>query len=131
MKCVIIVDDSLEKGIAANTCAVLAMSLGKEKPELVGKDLTDTDGIIYKGITNIPLPVLSASQHEMKNIVKKSSDIISMLAIRFHEAAQKSSSYREYEERLNQNGGGKMMGLLLYGPRSDVKKFTSSLPLYC
>src|SRR5918992_2780684 len=40
-RCVIVVDEDLPAGLAANAAAVLALTLGAREPELVGADFVD------------------------------------------------------------------------------------------
>ena len=42
-RCVIVVDESLPAGLAANAAAVLALTLGAREPDLVGADFVDAD----------------------------------------------------------------------------------------
>ncbi|WP_163139130.1 DUF2000 domain-containing protein, partial [Arhodomonas sp. KWT] len=60
-KSVIIVDGSLPTGLKANTAAVLAFSLGKACPELVGPPVRCVDGTELPGITTTPLPILESA----------------------------------------------------------------------
>lgn len=59
-KWVLIVAEALPAGLAANTAAVLALTLGRTAPHLFGPDATDADGRTYPGLTTQPLPVLTA-----------------------------------------------------------------------
>src|SRR5215208_7555992 len=60
VKCVLVVADDLPPGLAANAAAVLALSLGRRLPDLVGPDVRDGGGTTHAGLTWIPLPVLRA-----------------------------------------------------------------------
>ena len=57
-KCVMVMDASLAPGIAANTAALLGMTLGSKGKEAIGCDVQDADGNIHMGILQIPLPIL-------------------------------------------------------------------------
>jgi hypothetical protein len=67
-KIAIVVDGALPAGLAANTAAVLAMSLGRRLVELIGADLKDGDGSVHPGITNTPIPILTAPADRVKDI---------------------------------------------------------------
>jgi len=49
-RCVIVVDAALPPGRAANAAAVLALTLGKRHPHLVGADITNADGDVHFGL---------------------------------------------------------------------------------
>ena len=42
-RCVIVIDEALPPGLAANAAAVLALTLGREEPALVGAGFVDAD----------------------------------------------------------------------------------------
>lgn len=58
MKIVMLVNKELPLGLIVNTAAVLGVSLGKLKNELVGEDYLDKVNCIHPGIAKsaIPLP---------------------------------------------------------------------------
>jgi hypothetical protein len=56
---VVVVERDLPVGLAANTAAVLALTLGKTAPDLIGHDADDAQGRSYPGLTTLPLPVLT------------------------------------------------------------------------
>ena len=66
-KCVMVMDASLAPGIAANTAALLGMTLGSKVKEAIGCDVQDADG-------NIPSPN-TASDSEDGN--RKASGVAS------------------------------------------------------
>lgn len=70
-KSVIIVDENLPRGVIANTAAILGMTLGKRKPELIGGDTFDKDSSIHLGITEIPIPVLMSDSKKLQELRTK------------------------------------------------------------
>ena len=58
-KCVLVIDEAMPRGLAANTAAILGITWGRLRPELVGEDVTDAAGAIHPGIIRTPVPVLS------------------------------------------------------------------------
>ena len=64
-RCVIIVDDSLPIGRAANAAAVIALTLGKRHPGLAGVDLIDASGVAHPGLIPIGITVLGAPAGEL------------------------------------------------------------------
>ncbi len=60
-RCVIVVDQTLPAGLAANAAAVLALTVGARFPQLPGQDLPDADGDVHPGLIPMGLPVLCAA----------------------------------------------------------------------
>jgi hypothetical protein len=57
---VIVVDEALAPGLAANVAAVLALTLGARVPSLVGASFLDADGEEHPGLIDRGLPILRA-----------------------------------------------------------------------
>ena len=64
-RCVIVIDAALPAGRAANAAAVIALTLGKRHPHLVGADLVDASGHVHPGLIPIGIAVLAASAAEL------------------------------------------------------------------
>ena len=56
----VVVDEALAPGLAANAAAVMAMTLGAKLPALVGEDFADGAGERHPGLITTGLPVLRA-----------------------------------------------------------------------
>ncbi|CCQ93202.1 conserved hypothetical protein [[Clostridium] ultunense Esp] len=131
MKCVMIVDENLPRGIIANTTAVLGISLASEIEGLVGKKILDKDDRIHEGITNVPIPILTLSKEEIKirydDLLEEKDSEIKVIA--FNDVAQKSLNYNDYELKLSSTNKEQInyLGLCLYGPRKKINKLTGNL----
>lgn len=68
-KCVIIVDENLPLGIIANTAAILGITMGMKMPDVVGKDVIDSDGNPHMGIIQFPVPILKGNTEILKSIL--------------------------------------------------------------
>lgn len=132
-KCVLIIDGSLPVGLAANTAAVLAMSLGRLHPELIGADLPDQDGHIHPGITTIVLPVLKSPPDQLANMARRARELPSneLRVIDFTTLAQQARTYDDYRAALSRTSGANLpyVGLCLFGHAAHIKSLTGSLPL--
>ena len=53
-KCVMVIDKELPVGVIANTAGILGITVGKELPEQVGKDVKDASGTQHRGIIEKP-----------------------------------------------------------------------------
>lgn len=42
-KCVMVIDENLPLGLIANTAAIMGITLGKEMPEVAGRNVMDQD----------------------------------------------------------------------------------------
>ncbi len=65
MRCVIVVDQGLPAGRAANAAAVIALTLGKRHPYLAGADLVDATGHAHPGLIPIGIAVLAGATAEL------------------------------------------------------------------
>jgi hypothetical protein len=130
-KIAIVVDGALPPGLAANTAAVLAMSLGRRLAELIGADLKDGDGSVHPGITNTPIPILTAPADRVKDIRARAASDDDLFIVDFTDRAQQSKTYDDYADLLRDATSESLayLGVALYGPRKPVQRLTGSLPL--
>ena len=61
-KCVLVIDNAQPTGIVANIASVLSMTLGCRVSNIVSHDVYDKQGERHLGITQLPIPILGASQ---------------------------------------------------------------------
>lgn len=129
IKTVIVLASDLPTGLAANFAAVLGMSLGKHSPDLVGNDTASADGVLLKGITTVPLPILCAPESDLPGLFHAAEE----LPIRFAymRAAFEASDYADYTLRINSALFEEQIprGILLSGPRKAVDRICGQLPL--
>jgi hypothetical protein len=71
LRCVIVVDEALPTGRAANAAAVIALTMGRRKPSLCGADLVDRGGSVHPGLIPIGITVLGAPGSELAGIRAK------------------------------------------------------------
>lgn len=128
-KSVILLLDSLPTGLKTNIAAVLGMSLGRYRPDLVGGVATTADGRELPGITTIPLPILSADETVMRDIFLKTCDLDLLVA--FGTAALTTKDYDEYCDKLGAlaDGDQGIKGLLLCGSKKIVNRLVGQLSL--
>jgi hypothetical protein len=131
VKLAIVVDGALPPGLAANTAAVLSLSLGRRVGTLIGPDLKDGDGSVHPGITTVPIPILTATAERLKDIRDRAAGDDELLVVDFTDSAQRSRTYDDYAELLRDARGETIayLGVALYGPRKPVQRLTGSLPL--
>ena len=69
-KCVMIINQNLPAGVAANTAAIMGISLGKQKPQIVGPDVADKNGRYRPGIIEFPVPILKGSSETCRRFIE-------------------------------------------------------------
>ena len=67
----VVVDEALAPGLAANAAAVMAMTLGAKVPALVGDEFVDGAGERHPGLITTGLPVLRAAADELPRLRAK------------------------------------------------------------
>lgn len=132
-KCVIIINEQLPTGIIANTAAILGISLGMKMPDIVGKDVFDSDGNLHTGIIQFPVPILKGNSETLKNIRKKLFENQSdeLVAIDFTDLAQGCKDYNEFIYKMANSAETNLnyIGIAVCGNRKKINKLTGNLPL--
>ena len=132
MKVVMILNSDLGPGLAANTAAVLGISLGHSDPSIIGPDLYDRTQTLHPGITRQNVPVLTADTPAMKTIFNRGRTIPDLEVIGFNTIAHKSRDYETYTQNLAraQTRELEFSGLCIKGDAAAVNTLTGSLKLY-
>ena len=99
-KCVLVIDEAMPRGLAANTAAILGITWGRLRPELVGEDVTDAAGAIHPGIIRTDLAQSCRTYGEFIEKMARTGP-----------------------------GELRYLGMALLGPRHQVDRLTGSLPL--
>lgn len=132
-KIVLILDEYLGAGLAANTAAVLTLSLGNLlRSSVLGPDLTDASGITHAAITNIPLPILKADPDAIRALAGKSKGEDAVYVVDVTDAAQTTKNYDDYTEKLGKTPDDdlKYLGIAICGPKKVVNRLTGHLALF-
>jgi hypothetical protein len=128
VKCVLIVDENLAPGYAANAAAVMAMTLGTKVPELIGEDFSDAGGAVHAGLFRYGLPVLKAPREQLPELraraVEAEVGVVGM-PVNGHQ----TNDYEEFKTMVSGLAAPDYLGLALYGPDRAVKRLTGSLAL--
>jgi hypothetical protein len=129
-KVVVVVDAALPAGLAANTAAVLTLSIGRQVESIIGPDLKDGDGSTHAGITTIPIPILTAPAEKVKEI-RNTAAKSDLVVVDFTDCAQKTRTYDDYASLLEAATDSDIayLGVVLYGSKKAVQRLTGSLPL--
>ncbi len=129
-KASLILSEDLSVGQKANIATILGMSLSKAHPELVGRDLCDRDGIVFPGITSIPIPVLQADPGKLRDIARAAS-ADNCWAACFTNAAMTTKTYGDYEATLSKatSAENPLLGVVVLGDKKAINKLVGNLAL--
>lgn len=102
-KCVMVMDEALAPGIAANTAALLGMTLGSRVQDAIGCDVKDADGHTHMGILQIPLPILKLNTERLQELRRQLFDkeYEDLTIVDFSDAAQTCNVYEDWSKRQN------------------------------
>jgi hypothetical protein len=130
-KCVIVLKTGLPAGFAANAAAVLAISLGKLRPEIVAEDLLDGSGLSHAGLVNVPVPLLQAEAPVIKRIRDSAVEDKNITVVDFSEPARVARTFEAYRELLATTSKENLeyVGVALLGAKELVSSLTAGLPL--
>jgi len=129
-RCVIVVDAALPSGRAANAAAVLALTLGKRHPHLVGADITNADGDVHFGLVWMGVSVLCASA-DMLTQLRDRALTTDVEVIDFPIEGQQTTDYEAFRRAVSRvpRSELRLVGLCLYGAKKPVTRLVGSLPL--
>ena len=132
-KCVMVIDENLPLGVAANAAAIMGITLGKRMPEVVGADVTDRSGNVHLGIVGFPVPILKGSPEAIRVMRQKlyQPEFQDLTAVDFSDLAQGCKTYDAFVDKM---GGApesdlQYLGLAICGAKKKVNKLTGSMPL--
>lgn len=132
-KCVMVIDEALPLGIIANTAGIMGLTLGKQIPETIGREVLDKSGCAHPGIIQIPVPVLKADKDKIKEIRQRlyQPEFAGLIVADFSDVAQSCNVYDDYIRRSAEveEAGFQYFGIGICGDKRLVNKLTGSLPL--
>lgn len=132
-KCVLIVDNAQHTGVVANIASVLSMTLGCKVNNIVSHDVYDKQGEKHLGITQLPIPILGATQEKIKDIRKRllTLGMNDLVLVDFSTIAQHSKTYDEYEQMMANTDEEDLhyVGIGVCAPKKIINKATGNLSL--
>jgi Protein of unknown function (DUF2000) len=129
-RCVIVLDQELPPGLAANAAAVLAVTLGAREPALVGGDLVDADERVHAGLFRAGLPVLKAPRSDLRELRDRAADA-GLGVVDLPAFGQQTNDYDEFRAAVARTRAADLeyLGLAVYGERRPVGRLTGNLSL--
>lgn len=132
-KCVMILDEDLPAGLIANTAAIMGITLGKQRPEVVGADVADRSGNVHLGIIEFPVPVLKGSPEAIRAVREKlyQPEYQELTVVDFSDLAQGCRTYGEFIQKMGlvPEETLEYLGVAICGPQKKVNRLTGSMPL--
>lgn len=132
-KCVMVLEEHLPLGIAANTAAIMGITLGKKMPSVVGADVTDQTGHVHLGIVEFPVPILKASAESIKALRERlyAPEFGDLTVVDFSDLAQGCKTYAEFTAKMKDASETDLtyFGIAILGAKKKVNKLTGSMPL--
>jgi hypothetical protein len=130
IRCVVIVDEELAPGLAANAAAMVALTLGATVDGLPGADLVDADGSVHPGLIPAGIPILAASRAHMSDLHAR-AEREGVGVIDFPVFGQQTTDYDAVMDRVAQTPTAELeyLGIALHGPRRAVSRLTGNLRL--
>ncbi len=129
-RCVIVVDEALPPGRAANAAAVVALTMGKKLPHLAGADLLDESGWAHPGLIPIGITVLGAPATALAGIrakaLSKDLDVVD-----FPIQGQQTNDYGAFLAAVAATATDALVyvGVGVHGPRKAVGKIVGKYGL--
>jgi len=130
VRCVIVVDESLPAGLAANAAAMVAVTLGATVDGLPGADLVDADGNVHPGLVAAGIPVLAASRTQLSDLRPRAL-AAGVGVIDFPAFGQETTDYDAVIDRVGATPAAELeyLGIALHGSGRAVRRLTGSLRL--
>lgn len=132
-KCVMVIDARLPVGLIANAAAILGISLGRKRPELVGADVRDGAGNLHLGIIEFPVPILRGDAAAIRSLRERlrAPEHSCLTVADFTDLAQGCKTYDEFVERMRATDAAELsyLGIAICGAKREVNRLTGSLPL--
>jgi hypothetical protein len=127
-RCVVVVDEALAPGLAANAAAVMAMTLGAKVPALVGEAFTDGAGGRHPGLITTGLPVLRAAASELPAL-RARAVAAEVGVVGFPRFGQTTTDYEHFRAMGASTDAPEYLGLAFYGDGKTLRRLTGSLGL--
>ncbi|MDE7270393.1 MAG: DUF2000 domain-containing protein [Acetatifactor sp.] len=132
-KCVMVIDENLPPGIIANTAAIMGITLGRQRPEVVGANVYDRTGKRHLGIIEFPVPILKGDAEQIKAIREKlyEPEFADLTVVDFSDLAQGCKTYEEFIDKMGSISGIELnyLGIAICGAKKKVNKLTGSMAL--
>jgi len=131
-RCVIVLNQSLTPGRAANAAAVIALTIGQRHPQLVGQPLVDASDVSHPGLIPLGIAVLSGSGTQLRELRQKAAELGNIDLIDFPVQGQQTKNYASFQEAVAIIPLNEMeySGVALVGGKKAISKIVADLTLF-
>ncbi|NUU05839.1 DUF2000 domain-containing protein [Leifsonia sp. C5G2] len=131
LKWVVVVDESLPAGLAANAASCTAAATAAGVGGLLGPDAVDADGSTHPGLPWAGCSVLRAPAAQLAVIRAKAAAADDVFVADMPAAAQQTRVYDEYLAAVAENEGDALpyYAVSVVGPRNRVDRIVGRLAL--
>jgi len=131
LKWVIIIDERLPVGRAANAAVCVAAATPPAVTGLLGPEAKDASGGVHPGLPWAGCAVLGASVAQLSAIRAKAADSLGVFVADMPAAAQTTRIYDEYVRKVGETDADHLEyhAISLVGPRTRIDKLVHRLPL--
>jgi hypothetical protein len=129
LKWVIVVDDQLPAGRAANAAVCVAAATTAVVAGLIGPDAKDAAGGVHPGLPWAGCSILAAPVAKLSAIRAKAADSLGVIVADMTADGQSTRVYDEYLQRVGASGELGYHAVSLVGPRNRIDKIVHGLPL--
>jgi len=129
LKWVVVVDQSLPPGRAANAAICVAAATTSGVDGLLGPAARDATGSDHPGLPWAGCSVLSASADQLAQIRAKAATSLGVFVADMPAAAQHTRVYDEYLSEVARTDAPRYYAVSVVGPRNRVDKLVGKLPL--
>jgi hypothetical protein len=129
LKWVIVVDNELPPGRAANAAVCVAAATTAVVPGLIGPDAKDAAGGVHPGLPWAGCSILGASVAKMSGIRAKAAEALGVFVADMPTNGQTTRVYDEYLQQVGEAADLDYHAISLVGPRNRIDKIVHGLPL--
>ena len=127
---VIVVDETLPPGLAANAAAVVSFTLGAQLPALRGPDAVDADGGVHPGFIAIGVPILRATADALAAL-HAGARAAGLGVVALPVFGHQTNDYDEFRAHVARTSAAELrfLAVAVHGPRRRVGRLTGSFGL--
>jgi hypothetical protein len=129
-RCIIVVNQALSPGRAANAVAVVAFTLGQRHGRLVGDPLVEAGGVAHPGLIPIGIPVLQAPGDLLRALREKAASVCDV--VDFPTQGQETNDYAAFQAAVQSAQADSLQYLAvgLVGSKKKIGKLVGKLALF-
>ncbi|GHJ41626.1 DUF2000 domain-containing protein [Streptomyces sp. TS71-3] len=131
LKWVLVVDEALPPGRAANAAVCAAAPTATQVAHLLGVDVTDAEGAVHPALPWVGCTILAADQATLRTIRTKAAAAPGTFVADMPALAQSTNVYDDYRAAMGKAGADDIdyCAISIVGPRNRVNRLVGKLPL--